>query len=77
MPNWDQCRRSAMECLELARLTSDIELKASLLTMGQEWLKMAYSRHVEHFETVIDGFNQRQMTGQDRGSSESRSDKRP
>ena len=50
-----------MECLELARLTRDPELKSSLMTMAQEWLRMAYSRHVENFEHLVDDFNDRQL----------------
>jgi len=70
MPNWDQCRLAAMECLELARLTSDAELKRSLMTISQEWLKLAYSRHVDHFDRVVEEFNQGQMRGNDPGPVE-------
>jgi hypothetical protein len=62
MPNWEQYRARALECLELARLTRDPETKSSLMSMAQGWLRMAYSRHVDHFEHLVDDFNQRQMT---------------
>jgi hypothetical protein len=69
MPNWEQYRARALECLELARLTRDPETKSSLMSMAQGWLRMAYSRHVDHFEHLVDDFNQRQMTERPRQAS--------
>ena len=57
----DVCRQAATECLELARLTTDRELKRVLLTMAQEWMRLGYSRYRADFQIVLSEFNQRQM----------------
>ena len=51
------CRKAAAECIELARATSDIELKEKLLTRAQEWLKLAYSQTDTEFMQLLDQFN--------------------
>ena len=54
-------RRAAAECITLARMTTDIEIKETLLTRAQEWLKLAYSDHDEEFDRLLDDFNTQQM----------------
>ena len=51
------CRKAAAECIELARTTSDIELKEKLLARSQEWLKLAYSQTDTEFMQLLDQFN--------------------
>ena len=55
------CRRAAAECIALARITTDIDTKQTLLTRGQEWLKLAYSDHEDEFERLLGEFNEKQM----------------
>ena len=55
------CRKAAAECIELARVTTDPETKQTLLTRGQEWLKLAYSEHDAEFERLLAAFNSEQM----------------
>ena len=55
------CRKAAAECIELARITTDPETKQTLLTRGQEWLKLAYSEHDAEFERLLAEFNSVQM----------------
>jgi len=57
----DVCRQAATDCLELARLTTDRELKRALLTMAQEWMRLGYSRYRADFQIVLAEFNQQQM----------------
>ena len=57
----DFCRRAAAECIALARITSDLETKETLLTRAQEWLKLAYSDHAEEFDRLVGEFNELQM----------------
>lgn len=54
-------RRAAAECIALARMTSDLETKETLLTRAQEWLKLAYSEHDEEFDRLLGEFNAQQM----------------
>jgi hypothetical protein len=55
------CRHAAVECIALARMTSDPDTKQTLLTRGQEWLKLAYSEHDDEFERLLGEFNTQQM----------------
>jgi hypothetical protein len=55
------CRRTAAECIGLARLTTDIDAKEALLNRGQEWLKLAYSDHDDEFERLLGEFNTQQL----------------
>ena len=55
------CRRAAAECIALARITTDIETKETLLTRAQEWLKLAYSDHGGEFDRLLGEFNEQQM----------------
>ena len=55
------CRKAAAECVEFARVTTDPEVKQTLLTRAQEWLKLAYSEHDTEFERLLTEFNKRQM----------------
>ena len=38
-----RCREAARECVRLADLTHDPQIKATLLKQAQEWMKLAYS----------------------------------
>jgi hypothetical protein len=55
------CRRAAAECLELARVTNDLEKKEILLQHAQEWLKLAYASHDARFERLLSEFNAEQL----------------
>jgi hypothetical protein len=57
----DQCRKAAAACIELARVTTDVDKKQMLLTHAQEWLKLAYSQHEAKFEQLLVDFNRHQM----------------
>jgi hypothetical protein len=57
----NSCRRAAAECLELARLTDNLETKRILLTMAQEWIRLAYYRQNANFDRVVDEFNAWQL----------------
>ena len=57
----DRCRKAAAECIELARVTTDLDRKQILLTHAQEWLKLAYSGHDSRFEQLLIDFNRQQM----------------
>src|SRR5215208_1675150 len=46
----EMCRKAAVECIELARVTTDPIKKEVLLTRAQEWLKLAYSNSDAEFE---------------------------
>ena len=43
------------------RLGAHHEAKQTLLTRGQEWLKLAYSDHEDEFERLLGEFNAQQM----------------
>jgi hypothetical protein len=62
------CRRAAAECIGLARITADIDAKQTLLTRGQEWLKLAYSDHEDEFDRLVGEFNARQMAAEQRAA---------
>jgi len=55
------CRKAAVECVHLARVTSDPEKKQVLLARAQEWLKLAYSNHAAEFDRLLASFNDKQM----------------
>ena len=61
MDDPNNCRRAAAECLELARLTGSVETKRTLLTMAQEWIRLAYYRQIANFDRVVDEFNEHQL----------------
>jgi hypothetical protein len=54
-------RKNAVECVDLARITTDSETKQLLLTRAQEWLRLAYSEGDTEFERVLSTFNKGQM----------------
>jgi hypothetical protein len=68
----ESCRLAAVECLELARLTTDPENKRALMSMAQAWLKAAYSPNIIRFEQLTEEFNQWQLADRDHGPSERR-----
>jgi len=59
----EMCRKAAVECIELARVTTDPIKKEVLLTRAQEWLKLAYANNDAEFGRLIAGLNEGQMTG--------------
>src|SRR5438105_2452406 len=63
MPDIDRalCRKTARECIELARTARDPEKKQLLLTRAQEWLKLAYAEHNTELERLLAEFNRQQM----------------
>ena len=62
----DSCRKAAAECLELARLTDNVETKRTLMTMAQEWIRLAYYRQIANFDRLLGEFNERQLKRPDR-----------
>jgi hypothetical protein len=62
------CRKAAAECVEFARMIADPEIKKTLLTRAQEWLKLAYAEHDTDFERLLTGFNKDQMGLQEQGA---------
>lgn len=63
MPEIDRelCRRSAAECVELARTTRDPKAKAVLLRHAQEWTKLAYSGSADQLQEILAEFNRQQL----------------
>jgi hypothetical protein len=57
------CRKAAAECLELARVTTNPDIRQTLLVRAQEWLKLAYAESDERFEQLLSGFNSGQLAG--------------
>jgi hypothetical protein len=57
----DTCRKAAAECVEMARATSDLAKKEILLLRAQEWIKLAYSKSDDEFETHLSHLNRSQM----------------
>lgn len=57
-----RCRRAAMECIDLARVTTDPDTKEILLIRAQEWLKLAYSERDAELVGLLADFNKRQMS---------------
>jgi len=55
------CRRAAAQCIALARMTTDIDAKETLLIRAQEWLKLAYSDHDEEFDRLLGELNAQQL----------------
>jgi hypothetical protein len=60
-PDRQRCRKTAMECSELARATNDPELKELLRIRAQEWLKLAYANSDAEFVRLLDTFNGGQL----------------
>jgi hypothetical protein len=59
----DHFRTMAAACLAIARQTTDSTERSSLLRMAQRWFELADEPFGDRrFETLIDEFNQRQMT---------------
>ena len=55
------CRRSAAECVELARITTDAKTKEILLRHAQEWIKLAYSGSDAQLQQLLAEFNSQQL----------------
>jgi hypothetical protein len=47
-----QCRLYAMRCAELAANAKSVQLKATLLDLSQNWVKLAVS--LEHTQALLD-----------------------
>ena len=57
-----ECRQSAAKCLDLARLTSDLKARTSLVSMAQKWLELAsHDFGSSRFNETMQDFNDRQM----------------
>lgn len=54
-------RKAAVDCVELARVTADPNMREALLIRAQEWLRLAYSGHDEKFEELLGEFNAKQL----------------
>jgi hypothetical protein len=58
----DEFRKAAVDCLQLARVTSDQGTRASLLLMAQRWFDLANeSRSQDNFDAAVRVFNDAQM----------------
>ncbi len=58
----DEFRKAAVNCLQLARVTSDQGTRGSLLLMAQRWFDLANeSRSRDNFDAAVRGFNDAQM----------------
>jgi hypothetical protein len=55
------CRRSAAECVDLARITTDPKTKEILLRHAQEWTKLAYSGSDARLQELLADFNSKQL----------------
>jgi len=53
----DEYRESARECIRLASITNDPQLRDILRRHAQEWLRLAYADQEERFQDVVAGFN--------------------
>jgi len=58
----DMCRKAAAECIELARATTDLGKKETLLIRAQEWIKLAYAKSEVELEKHVAQMNTGQMT---------------
>jgi len=56
----DQFRKAAADCVRLARRTTDLRTRASLLVMAQRWYDMANGPST-NFDAVQRAFNEAQM----------------
>ncbi len=56
----DEFRKSAANCVAMARGTTDPAMRAMLLTMAQRWYDMA-NRPATEFHKLLRDFNDRQM----------------
>jgi hypothetical protein len=60
----DEFRKAANECLELARNTTDVTTRVSLLTMAQKWFDLANGpARDDRLNTILRDFNDHQMSG--------------
>jgi hypothetical protein len=58
----DDFRKAAVDCLRLARATSDPSTRASLLLMAQRWFELANGpRSQDDFDAAVRVFNESQM----------------
>jgi hypothetical protein len=58
----DEFRKAALECLHLARVTSDLSARASLLLMAQRWFDLAHGPESQgRFEAALRVFSEEQM----------------
>jgi hypothetical protein len=71
----EQYRESARECIRLAAIATDPQLRQILRQHAQEWLRLAYADQEDLFQEVVAGFNadrlvQRQPVQQQQGKLE-------
>jgi hypothetical protein len=58
----DHFRTMAAACLEIARQTTDLTARTTLLLMAQRWFEMADATFGDRrLNALIDDFNQQQM----------------
>jgi hypothetical protein len=59
----EEYRKAAAECMELARTATDPKIRAALLHMAQNWLRLMHrSGASAQFEALLQDFNDQQMT---------------
>jgi hypothetical protein len=62
---FDEFRKAAADCLQLARATSDPGTRVSLLAMAQKWFDLSDgSRSQAGFDAALRVFNEGQMHSQ-------------
>jgi len=61
----DDFRAAASECLRLARITSDDNIRASLLVMAQKWFDLTNGPPSQDtLDRAVRAFNERQISPQ-------------
>jgi hypothetical protein len=62
----DEYRKSALECLELARTIADPTVRASLLVMAEKWFELATDRPRGRavLDAAVRGFTEDRMSSQ-------------
>jgi hypothetical protein len=53
----DEYRESARECIRLAAIATDPQLRQVLRQHAQEWLRLAYADQEDLFQNVVASFN--------------------
>jgi hypothetical protein len=61
MSKRDEYRDAARECIRLAELATDPELRQILRQHAQEWLKLAYAEQDDRFRDALADFNESGM----------------
>jgi hypothetical protein len=61
MSKRDEYRDAARECIRLAKLAADPQLRQILRQHAQEWLRLAYAEQDDRFHDALAGFNESGM----------------